>query len=87
MPLDAWGPVGRGLSALLIGQSSSTLEGLMVHVGVIDVDYTGQICALVSTVTPPVTIQKGTRLAQLLPFLSLVPRTEQVVVGTTIWFN
>ena len=81
VPLDAWGPIGNGLSALLIGRSSSTLQGLMVHVGVIDADYTGQICAMVSTATPPVTIPQGTRLAQLVPFVSCVPRTEQVVRG------
>ena len=81
VPLDAWGPTGNGLSALSIGCSSSTLQGLMVHVGVIDGDYTGQICAMVSTATPPVTIPQGTRLAQLVPFVSCVPRTEQVVRG------
>ena len=81
VPLDAWGPTGNGLSALLIGRSSSTLQGLMVHVGVIDADYTGQICAMVSTATPPVTIPQGTRLAQLVPFMSCVPRTEQIVRG------
>lgn len=39
VPLEAWGLIGKGLSALLIGRSSSTLQGLMVHVGVIDADY------------------------------------------------
>lgn len=81
IPLDAWGPIGKGLSALLIGRSSSTLQGLMVHTGVIDADYTGQIWAMVSTATPPVTINAGTRIAQLVPFMSCVPRTEQVTRG------
>lgn len=81
VPLDAWGPIGKGLSALLIGRSSSTLQGLIIHVGVIDADYTGQICAMVSTAIPPVTITKGTRIAQLVPFVSCVPKTEQTVRG------
>ena len=81
VPLEARGPIGRGLSALLIGRSSSTLNGLIVHVGVIDADFTGQICALVSTLYPPVTIPKGTRLAQLVPFLSCVPKAEQRLRG------
>lgn len=81
MPLDAWGPVGKGLSAFLIGRSSTTLQGLMVHVGAIDADYTGQICAMVSTATPPVTIEKGTRLAQLVPFQSCVPQRDNVTRG------
>ena len=53
----------------------------MVHVGAIDADYTGQICAMVSTATPPVTIEKGTRLAQLVPFQSCVPQTDNVIRG------
>ena len=82
VPPEAWGPIGKGLSALLIGRSSSTLQGLMVHVGVIDAGYHGQICAMVSTATPPVTIKGGTRIAQLIPFMSCVPATEQVIRGT-----
>ncbi|XP_037228041.1 uncharacterized protein LOC119140647 [Falco rusticolus] len=76
VPLNAQGPIGKGLSALLIGRSSTTLQNIQVHVGVIDADFTGQICALVSTPVPPVTIPKNTRLAQLVPFVSCVPRTE-----------
>ncbi|XP_050166939.1 uncharacterized protein LOC126637609 [Myiozetetes cayanensis] len=82
VPLDAWGPIGRGLSALLIGRSSATIQGIMVHVGVIDADYTGQICAMVSTPTPPLCIEKGTCIAQLIPFMSCVPRTKDVTRGT-----
>ncbi|XP_069737370.1 uncharacterized protein [Phaenicophaeus curvirostris] len=82
VPLDAWGPIGNGLSALLIGRSSATIQGLMVHVGVIDADYEGQIYAMVFTSTQPVTLEKGTRIAQLVPFMSCVPRAEQVTRGT-----
>ncbi|NWY90816.1 POK9 protein, partial [Loxia curvirostra] len=82
VPLQAWGPIGKGLSALLIGISSATLMGLNVHVGVIDADYTGQICAMISTNYPPVTIPKGTCLAQIVPFLSCVPKTENQLRST-----
>lgn len=75
VPLEAFGPLGGGMSALLMGRSSATLQGIIVHLGLIDADFTGQICAMVSTPTPPVTIPKGTRLAQLVPFKSSVRRT------------
>ena len=77
VPLNARGPIGRGLSALLLGRSSSTLNGLIVHVGVIDADFTGQICAMVSTPYPPVTIPKGTLIAQLILFSSCISKAEQ----------
>ncbi|RMC21449.1 hypothetical protein DUI87_02315 [Hirundo rustica rustica] len=56
VPLEAHGPIGRGLSALLLGRSNATLQGIFVHPGVIDADYMGPICAIVSTPTPPMTI-------------------------------
>ncbi|KAL2308564.1 hypothetical protein Nmel_001610 [Mimus melanotis] len=59
-PLDASGPLDRGLSALLVGRSSATFQGIFVHPGVIDADFTGRICAMVSTQCPPVTIPAGT---------------------------
>ncbi|NXJ28961.1 POK9 protein, partial [Dicrurus megarhynchus] len=75
VPLGAHGPIGQGLSALLLGRSSATLQGIFVHPGVIDADFTGQICAMVSTPTPPAVIPAHTRIAQLVPFKSCVPRT------------
>lgn len=47
MPLEAFGPLGYGLSALLVGCSSVTLQGLFVLPGVIGADYLGQICTMV----------------------------------------
>ena len=63
VPLDAHGPIGQNLGALLIGRSSATLQGIFVHLGVIDVDFTGQICAVVSTPTPPAVTPAQTRIA------------------------
>lgn len=81
VPLAAHGPIGRGLSALLIGCSSATLQGINVHVGVIDADYTGQVSAMVSTPTSPLTIPKDARIAQLVPFKSCVPRSHPTEHG------
>ncbi|RMB88174.1 hypothetical protein DUI87_35467 [Hirundo rustica rustica] len=76
VPLDAFGPLGDGMSAFLIGRSSATIQGIMVHLGLIDADFLGQIHAMVSTPTPPLTIPKGTQIAQLVPYKSSVSRTE-----------
>ncbi|RMC04324.1 hypothetical protein DUI87_19143 [Hirundo rustica rustica] len=76
VPLDAFGPLGDSMSAFLMGRSSATIQGIMVHLGLIDVDFSGQIHAMVSTPTPPLTIPKGTQIAQLVPFKSSVSRTE-----------
>ncbi|RMB99160.1 hypothetical protein DUI87_24350 [Hirundo rustica rustica] len=76
VPLDAFGPLGDGMSAFLMGRSSATIQGIIVHLGLIDADFSGQIHAMVSTPTPPLTIPKGTRIAQLVPFKSSVSRTE-----------
>ncbi|RMB89089.1 hypothetical protein DUI87_34547 [Hirundo rustica rustica] len=76
VPLGAFGPLGDGMSAFLMGRSSATIQGIMVHLGLIDADFSGQIHAMVSRPTPPLTIPKGTRIAQLVPFKSSVSRTE-----------
>ncbi|RMC20634.1 hypothetical protein DUI87_01486 [Hirundo rustica rustica] len=76
VPLDAFGPLGDGMSAFLMGKSSATIQGIMVHLGLIVADFSGQIHAMVSTPTPPLTIPKGTQIAQLVPFKSSVSRTE-----------
>ncbi|NXT96774.1 POK9 protein, partial [Anhinga rufa] len=69
IPTGIAGPVIPGKSsvgALLLGQSSSTLAGLIVLPGIIDADYTGEIMILAYTLYPPMIIKKGTRIAQLL---------------------
>ncbi|RMB97017.1 hypothetical protein DUI87_26464 [Hirundo rustica rustica] len=60
VPLDAFGPLGDGMSAFLMGRSSATIQGIIVHLGLIDADFSGQIHAMVSTPTPPLTIPKHT---------------------------
>ncbi|KAJ7411920.1 hypothetical protein WISP_100038 [Willisornis vidua] len=60
------------MGALLIGRSSAGTAGLIVLPGVIDADYTGEILIACYTLTPPLLIQKGTRIAQLV----LLPKSE-----------
>uniref|UniRef100_A0A452GV58 dUTPase-like domain-containing protein n=1 Tax=Gopherus agassizii TaxID=38772 RepID=A0A452GV58_9SAUR len=70
------GPLGYGLSALLIGRSSMSKQGIFVLPGLIDADYTGNIGIMVRALFPPVNIAAGTRIAQLIPFHSSVPKTK-----------
>ncbi|KAK4810013.1 hypothetical protein QYF61_005076 [Mycteria americana] len=81
VPLNARGPLGGGLSALLLGRSSVTLKGLFVLPGVVDADYEGQIQAMIWTPSPPFVIPKGSWIAQLVPFRSQVPVTDSVKRG------
>ncbi|KAK4819421.1 hypothetical protein QYF61_003708 [Mycteria americana] len=81
VPLNARGPLGGGLSALLLGRSSVTLKGLFVLPGVIDAGYEGQIQAMIWTPFPAVVIPKGSQIAQLVPFRSRVPMTDSVKRG------
>lgn len=76
VPLSVKGPLGHGLSTLLLGRSSITLMGLFVLPGVIDANYEGQVHATVWTSPPPVVIPEGSRIAQLVPFKSQVLCTE-----------
>uniref|UniRef100_A0A8B9F2C3 dUTPase-like domain-containing protein n=1 Tax=Amazona collaria TaxID=241587 RepID=A0A8B9F2C3_9PSIT len=68
------GPLGYGLSAFLFGRSSTSRQGIFVLPGVIDADYCGIIKIMVYTITPPVLIPQGSRIAQLIPFQSCVPQ-------------
>ncbi|NXG17181.1 POK9 protein, partial [Grallaria varia] len=67
IPTTTYGPLTSDATtgALLIGRSSSGLNGLVVLPGVIDADFQGQICVIAYALLPPVTIDAGTRIAQL----------------------
>ncbi|NXV73294.1 POK9 protein, partial [Atlantisia rogersi] len=68
IPTGVKGPIydiNSAIGALLIGRSSAVSAGLIVLPGVIDADYTGEIMIAAFTLTPPLVITKGTRLAQL----------------------
>lgn len=66
-PLQAKGPIGRGLSTLFIRRSSTTLQGIFVHC-VIDADFTGHY-----------TLWYQPQIAQLIPFQPSVPKTDPKV--------
>ena len=63
---DFKGPLLPNTVGLLLGHSSVTLQGLVVHPGVIDSDYTGQVKIMVSSPWGIVAISPGNRIAQLL---------------------
>ncbi|XP_023784047.1 uncharacterized protein LOC111930275 [Cyanistes caeruleus] len=68
IPTGVTGPVysvTSALGALLTGRSSAGIAGLIVLTGVIDADYTGEIQMCAYTLASPLTIKKGTRIAQL----------------------
>ncbi|NWT04760.1 POK9 protein, partial [Mionectes macconnelli] len=69
IPTGINGPLtedNNNIGALLIGRSSAGLKGLIVLPGVIDADYTGEIKVVAFTLCPPLVINKGTRMAQLM---------------------
>ncbi|KFP79807.1 hypothetical protein N311_00031, partial [Apaloderma vittatum] len=68
IPTTAYGPLVSTTSlvgALLIGRSSTGKQGVVVLPGVIDADFTGQIQIMAYALQPPVTIQKGSKIAQI----------------------
>ncbi|KFU83377.1 hypothetical protein M959_05883, partial [Chaetura pelagica] len=82
IPTGIHGPIireGSMVGALLLGRSSTGLAGLVVLPGVIDADYTGEIQIVAFTLHPPMTITKGTRIAQLILYEKhpLTPSTRQ----------
>uniref|UniRef100_A0A8B9BIR1 dUTPase-like domain-containing protein n=1 Tax=Anser brachyrhynchus TaxID=132585 RepID=A0A8B9BIR1_9AVES len=81
IPLNGRGPVGNGCSALLLGRSSITLTGLFVLPGIIDADYNGQIQATAWTLSPPLSIPKGSRIARLIFFRAVVPKAVDAIRG------
>jgi dUTPase len=63
---DFKGPLPPNTVGLLPGHSSVTLQGLVVHPGVIDSVYTGQVKIMVSSPRGIVAISPGVHIAQLL---------------------
>ncbi|NWR81660.1 DUT nucleotidohydrolase, partial [Centropus unirufus] len=75
------GPLGYGLSALLLRRSSTSRQGIFVVPGVIDADDTGIIEIMLYTLTPPVSIPAGSKIAQLVPFQSQIPNASTMDRG------
>ncbi|NXH09979.1 POK9 protein, partial [Bucco capensis] len=78
---DLKGPLiidGTKMGAQLIGRSSATMNGITVYPGVIDADYTGTIKIMVKAEPPPITIPKGSKIAQLIPIPQVVKGQDRM---------
>lgn len=62
---DFKGPLPANTVGLILGRSSVTMQGLIVHLGVIDPDFTGQIKIMVSSPRGIIAISPGDKIAQL----------------------
>ncbi|NWR25962.1 POK9 protein, partial [Emberiza fucata] len=74
VPTGIKGPIiinGQPMGALLLGRSAATMTGLFVLTGVIDAGFTGEICVMVYTPFPLIRIEKGQKIAQLVPLEQL----------------
>lgn len=65
-----WGPLPQGSMGLILGRSNWTLRGLIIHPGVIDEDYTGEIKLMASLKEGVLSLQPKIPVAQLV----LIPR-------------
>ena len=66
MDTDFKGPLPADTMGLILGMSSVTMQGLIVHPGVIDSDFTGKVKIMGSSPRDIVAISPGDRIAQLL---------------------
>jgi deoxycytidine triphosphate deaminase len=62
---DFKGPLPADTVGLILGRSSVTMQGFIVHLGVIDPDFTGQIKIMVSSPRGIIAISPGDKIAQL----------------------
>lgn len=62
---NLYGPLPKGYWGLLMGRSSSAVRGLVIHPGVIDNDYTGEIKIMAESPKGIISIEKQQRIAQL----------------------
>lgn len=66
IPVQAPKPLPEGSIGLLLGRGSLTLQGLIVHPGIVDNQHTPEIQVLCSCPGGVFSISKGDRIAQLL---------------------
>ncbi|NXQ29553.1 POK9 protein, partial [Alaudala cheleensis] len=75
---NLYGPIFSSISligGLLLGRSSTSRQGVIP--GVMDADYTGQVKIMAYALQPPVTIPKGSKIAQIIAFENLLPHRQQ----------
>ena len=78
---DFQGPLPPNTVGLILGRSSVTLRGVIIHPGVVDPDYTGVVKIMVSSPRGLAAISPGDRVAQLLLLPSLhdkFPASDQL---------
>ena len=71
IPTDYKGPLPSESVCLILGRASLTLQGLIVHPGVVDQDYKGKLQILCSCPQGVFSISQGDRIAQLIILPSL----------------
>ncbi|TRZ06277.1 hypothetical protein HGM15179_020830 [Zosterops borbonicus] len=65
------------IGGLLLGRSSTSKRGVIVIPGLIDADFTGQVQILAYALQPPVTIPKGSRIAQIVALESFLSHRQR----------
>ena len=71
IPTDYKGPLPSRSVSLILGRASLTLKVLIVHPGVVDQDYEGELQVLCSCPQGVFSISQGDRIAQLIILPSL----------------
>jgi len=69
IPSNAVGPrinSNNRMKGLLLGRSSAGVKGLLIVPKVIDANYADQIHIMVHTLCPPLSVPKGSKIAQVL---------------------
>ncbi|NXP57871.1 POK9 protein, partial [Chloropsis cyanopogon] len=61
------------IGGLLVGRSSTSKQGMIVIPGIIDADYTSQVKIMTYALQPPVTIPKGSKIAQIIALENFLP--------------
>ncbi|RLV86640.1 hypothetical protein DV515_00015839 [Chloebia gouldiae] len=65
------------VGGLLLGRSSTSKQGVIVIPGVIDAAFTGQVKIMVHVLQPPVTIPKGSKIAQIVAIENFLPHRQR----------
>ncbi|TRZ06942.1 hypothetical protein HGM15179_020166 [Zosterops borbonicus] len=64
------------IGGLLLGRSSTSKQGVIVIPGIIDADFTRQVKILAYALQTPVTIPKGSRIAQIVALENILPHRQ-----------
>ncbi|TRZ06588.1 hypothetical protein HGM15179_020519 [Zosterops borbonicus] len=64
------------IGGFLLGRSSTSKQGVIVIPGLIDADFTGQLQILAYALPPPVTIPKGSIIAQIVALENILPHHQ-----------